>query len=62
MRVIIPDEIKRLIDIQRPFLVFDGKGFVLKEDAPAEVVKAREITQKWSSEHGRDYPIRGSNN
>ena len=48
MRTIIPDEIKDMLLRQRPFLHYvKGKGMVLVDDAPAEIVEMRERTQKW---------------
>ena len=54
MRIIIPSEIKELIDIQLPFLQYDEEtGYSLRDDAPAEVIEVREKAIRWMRENGR---------
>ena len=49
MRVIVPDRIKKLADMQMPYIYFNKEhGTVeLHADAPAELVKAREEYLAW---------------
>lgn len=54
MRIIVPPEIKELIEKQSPYLRYEGKtGYVLREDAPPDVVEARKKAQEWFRAHGR---------
>ena len=49
MRVIIPENISKLADVFAPYLVFDEekKEYVLREDAPEEIVKAKQEYHSW---------------
>ena len=53
MRVIVPDRIKSLADMQMPYMYFNEEhdAVELRPDAPAEVVKAREEYLKWWRHH-----------
>lgn len=52
MRLIIPENINKLLEQQAPYLHYvEGEGVVLLPDAPPEIVQAREITRKWFDEH-----------
>ena len=55
MKISIPKEIEELLIKQAPSLKYvEGKGRVLVDDAPLEIVKSREITSKWFSEHYKE--------
>ena len=49
MRVIIPDRIHELTDLQAPYIFYnhETKQYELKPDAPEEIVKAREEYLAW---------------
>lgn len=52
MRLIIPEEISEKLEMQEPYLHYvKGKGMVLVDDAPKEIVKLREETLKWFDDH-----------
>lgn len=52
MRLIIPDEIKIMQEQYIPYLHFvEGKGRVLVEDAPPEIVEIKAKVDKWFADH-----------
>ena len=52
MRQIIPEDIKKMLYEQAPYLHYvEGEGTVLVPDAPPHIVKLREITRKWFDDH-----------
>lgn len=52
MRIIIPREIEEMLEKQAPYLRYEkGKGQVLSSDAPPEIIRLREKTQKWFDEN-----------
>ncbi len=54
MRTIIPPEIKRLVEIQKPYIMHTHeKGCFLSDDAPKEAVEARKQFLKWMDANGR---------
>lgn len=54
MRLIIPENIKKMQDEQAPYLHYvEGEGVVLVPDAPPHIRRLREMTQKWFDENGR---------
>ena len=56
MRVIVPDRIKNLAEIQMPYMYFNEEhdAVELRPDAPIEVVKAREEYLKWWKQYKND--------
>ncbi len=56
MRAIVPNRIKKLADIQMPYIYFNEEHDTveLRSDAPNEVVKAREEYLKWWEQHKID--------
>lgn len=54
MRELIPKEIAEMQIRQLPYLEYkEGKGLVLKPDAPPEIVESRKTTHDWFVKHGR---------
>ena len=53
MRVMIPERIKKLAELIKPYMEFDPqkKGFFLKEDAPNEIIAAQKEYHEWMSEN-----------
>ena len=49
MREITPSDISKLADTIMPYLVFNRETnrYVLKEDAPLEIVEAQQAYQAW---------------
>ena len=49
MRVIVPDDISKLVDVFAPFLAFDNERmeYTLKENAPEDVVEAQRKYHEW---------------
>ena len=49
MRVIVPERIHELADMQAPYIFYnpESKQYELKPDTPEEVVKAREEYLAW---------------
>jgi len=56
MRVIVPDKIKRLADIQMPYMFFNEEhdAVELRSDAPKEVIEAREEYLQWWKQHQKE--------
>lgn len=56
MRVIVPDKIKRLADIQMPYMFFNEEhdAVELRSDAPKEVIEAREKYLQWWKQHQKE--------
>ena len=56
MRVIVPDRIKKLADMQLPYIYFNEEHDTveLRADAPTEVVKAREEYLVWWKQYKND--------
>ena len=51
MRVIIPEIISHYLDLVLPYAeIVHGKGCVLKEDAPPEIVKMYHEILNWDEE------------
>ena len=63
MRVIVPDRIKKLADMQMPYMYFNEEHDTveLRADAPAEIVKAREEYLAWWKQYTSDCFYRGRN-
>lgn len=52
MRQIIPENIKKLADMQMPYAEYKkGVGVVMRSDTPPEVLKAREEYLSWMRTH-----------
>lgn len=52
MRLIIPEDISKKLEMQEPFLHYvKGRGMVLVDDAPNDIIKIREETLKWFEDH-----------
>lgn len=49
MRVIIPERIKKLANLIKPYMEFNTqkRGFFLKDDAPEEIVAAQKEYHEW---------------
>lgn len=56
MRVIVPDGIKILADMQMPYMFFNEEhdAVELRPDAPKEVVEARKEYLQWWKQHQKD--------
>lgn len=54
MRLIIPEEISKKLEMQEPYLHYvKGQGMVLVDDAPEEIVKLRKETLEWFDQQTR---------
>ena len=52
MRRSIPEHISKLAEAVEPYMEFNEKsGYVLRANAPLEIVEARKELKKWMSEH-----------
>ena len=53
MRIIVPDEIKKLAELQLPYMYYDEKKQMmeLRSDAPSHIVEAREKYLDWWKQH-----------
>ena len=55
MRVVVPDDIKKLMDIFIPYMIknHDGTALVLRDDAPEEAIIAHRKYQEWWEQNGK---------
>lgn len=56
MRVIVPEKIKSLADMQMPYMYYNDEHDTveLRPDAPPEVIKAREEYLNWWKQYKND--------
>ena len=54
MRLIIPEDIKNMIERVTPYMQYvDDVGMVLKDDAPQEIIDMKRKISEWFDENRR---------